>query len=52
MMVVEDFKRGISKSLKEIKENPTKQIEILKEETQKSPKELQKKHNQTGDRIE
>jgi hypothetical protein len=50
MMVVEDFKKGINNSLKEIQENTAKQIEVLKEqqantakqveETQKSLKEL------------
>jgi hypothetical protein len=55
MMLVEDFKKGINNSLKEIQENSAKQvegleelqentakqIEVLKEETQKSLKELQ-----------
>jgi hypothetical protein len=40
-MVVEDFKKGISNSLKEIQENTAKQVEVLKEETQKPLKELQ-----------
>ena len=54
-MVVEDFKKGINNSLKEIQENKAKQVEalkelqentakqveILKEETQNSLKELQ-----------
>ena len=53
MMVVEDFKKGINNSLKEIQENTAKQVEVLKElqantaklveETQKSLKELQEK---------
>jgi hypothetical protein len=34
MMVIEDFKRGINNSLKEIQENTAKQVEFLKEETQ------------------
>jgi hypothetical protein len=56
-MVVEDFKKDIDNSLKEIQENIAKQIEVLKElqettakqveylkeETQKSLKELQEK---------
>jgi hypothetical protein len=41
MMLVEDFKKVSSNSLKEIKENTVKQVEILKEKTQKSLKELQ-----------
>ena len=42
MMLVEDFKKGINNSLKEI-QNTAKQIEVLKEETLKSLKELQEK---------
>jgi hypothetical protein len=30
MMVVEDFKKGINNSLKEIQENTAKQVEVLK----------------------
>ena len=41
MMVVEDFKKGINNSLKEIQENTAKQVEALKEEAQKCLKELQ-----------
>jgi hypothetical protein len=40
-MLVEDFKKGIDNSLKEIKENTAKQVEVLKKEVQKSLKELQ-----------
>jgi hypothetical protein len=40
MMLVEDFKKGINNSLKEIQENTAKQVEVLKRETQKSLKEL------------
>jgi hypothetical protein len=32
MMLVEDFKKGINNSLKEIQENTAKQVEVLKEE--------------------
>jgi hypothetical protein len=39
--MVEDFKKGINNSLKEIQENTVKQVECLKEEAQKSLKELQ-----------
>jgi hypothetical protein len=37
MMVIEDFKEVINNSLKEIQENTGKQLEVLKEETQKIP---------------
>ena len=40
-MVVEDLKKGINNSLKEIQENNAKEVEALKEEAQKSLKELQ-----------
>jgi gas vesicle protein len=38
MMLVEDFKKDINNSIKEIKENTAKKVEALKEETQKSLK--------------
>jgi hypothetical protein len=41
MMLVEDFKKGINNSLKEIQENTAKKVEVLQEEAQKSLKELQ-----------
>jgi DNA anti-recombination protein RmuC len=41
MMEVEDLKKGINNSLKELQENIAKQVEALKEEAQKSLKELQ-----------
>jgi hypothetical protein len=41
MVLVEDFKKVINNSLKEIQENTAKQVEVLTEETQKSFKELQ-----------
>jgi Fe2+ transport system protein B len=41
MMLVQDFKKGINNSLKEIQENTAKQVKDLKEETQKPLKELQ-----------
>ena len=34
-MLIEDFKRNINNSLNEIQENAGKQVEALKEETQK-----------------
>ena len=40
MILIEDFSKGINNSLKEIQENTAKQVEVLKEETQKSLKEL------------
>jgi ClpP class serine protease len=41
-MLVEDFKKDINNSFKEIQENTGKQVEALKEETQKKfLKELQ-----------
>jgi gas vesicle protein len=40
MMMIEDFKKDINNSLKEIQENTGKQLEALKVETQKSAKEL------------
>jgi hypothetical protein len=40
MMLVEDFKKGINNSLKEIQENTAKQVESLEEEAQTSLKEL------------
>jgi hypothetical protein len=42
MMMMEDHKKDINNSLKEIQENTSKQLEALKEETQNSLKELQK----------
>jgi F0F1-type ATP synthase membrane subunit b/b' len=41
MMLLEDFKKGINNSLKEIQENIAKQVEVLQEKAQKSLKELQ-----------
>ena len=40
MMLIEDFK-NIDNSFKEIQENTSKQVEAIKEETQKTLKELQ-----------
>jgi hypothetical protein len=39
-MMIEDFKKDINNSLKEIQENTGIQLKALKEETQKSLKEL------------
>ena len=41
MMVIDDFKQDIIKSLKEIQENTGKYVEDLTEKRQKSLKELQ-----------
>ena len=38
--MIEEFKKDINNSLKEIQENTGKQVENLKEEPQKSLKEL------------
>ena len=40
MMIIKNFKKDINKSLKEIQEIIGKQVEALKEKTQKSLKEL------------
>jgi hypothetical protein len=40
MMMMEDFKKDINNSIKEIQENTGKKVETLKGETQKSLKEL------------
>jgi hypothetical protein len=37
MMMIEDFKKDINNSLKEIQENKGKQLEALKKETKKNP---------------
>ena len=41
MTMIENFKKDINNSLKEIQENTGTQVEAHKEETQKSLKELQ-----------
>ena len=40
-MMIEDYKKDINNSLKEIQENTGKQLESLKEESQNSFKEFQ-----------
>jgi hypothetical protein len=40
LMMIEEFKKDINNSLKEIQENTGKQVENLKEEPQTSLKEL------------
>ena len=41
MMLVEEFKKGINNSLKEIKENTAKEIEVLKEKQKNTSKQVQ-----------
>ena len=41
MMVVEDFKKGINNSLKEIQENTVKQVEVLKELQENTAKQVE-----------
>lgn len=45
MVMIEDFKKGINNSLKETQQNTDTQVEVLKEETYKSLKEIQKNTN-------
>jgi chromosome segregation ATPase len=45
MMMVEDIKKDLNNSLKEIQEKTAKQVEDLKEEAQKSLKELKENTN-------
>ena len=42
MMMIEDYKKDINNSLKEIQENTGKQVEYLKEETQNPSKNYRK----------
>jgi hypothetical protein len=44
--LVEDFKKDIDNSLKEVQENTAKQVEAPKEETQKSLLKITGKHKQ------
>ena len=48
MKLVEDFKKKINNSLKEIQENTAKKVEGLKEEAQKSLKELKENTTNQG----
>jgi hypothetical protein len=43
MRMVEDFKRNINNSLKEMQKNKGKQVDAIKEETKKFLKEIQEK---------
>ena len=44
MMIIEDIKKDIYNSLKEIQENTGKRVEALKEETQSPLKNYRKTH--------
>jgi hypothetical protein len=44
MRLIEDFKKDINNSLKEIQENISKQVEALREETQNLLKNCRKTH--------
>jgi hypothetical protein len=50
MVMIEDFKKDINNSLKEIQENTGKQVEAFKEETKTPPKNYRK--TQTDEGIE
>jgi Fe2+ transport system protein B len=41
MMLIEDFKKGINNSLKEIQENTAKQVEVLKELQENTAKQVE-----------
>ena len=55
MMLIEDFKKGINNSLKEIQENTAKELQVLKEKQENTTKQVEVlkekkgKHIQTGD---
>jgi hypothetical protein len=42
MMLVDDFKKGINNSLKEVQKNIAKQVEVLKEEAKNHLKNYRK----------
>jgi hypothetical protein len=42
MMLVDEFKKGINNSLKEIQDNIAKQVEVFKEEAQNPSKNYKK----------
>ena len=51
--MMEDFKKDINNCLKEIQENAGKEVEDIKEETQKSiTSRITGKHNQRDGRME
>ena len=45
MMVVEDLKKGINNSLKEIQENSAKEVEALKKGSTKVPQGITGEHH-------
>jgi len=47
-MMIEDFKKDINNSLKEIQKDTDKQVEVLKEETQKNPLKKYRKTQLSG----
>jgi gas vesicle protein len=47
-MLVEDIKKGINNSLKEIQEDSAKEVEVLKEETENFLKELPENTTKQG----
>ena len=52
MMMVEDIKKDINNSLKEIQENTAKELQVLKEKQENTTKQVEVligKHIQTGD---
>jgi DUF438 domain-containing protein len=51
MMMIEDFKKNINNSCREIQENTGKEVEVLKDETQKILHRITGKQNQTGQGI-
>ena len=40
-MVIEDFKKGINNSLKEIQENTAKELQVLKEKQENTTKQVE-----------
>jgi DNA topoisomerase IA len=49
MMLVEDFKKGINNSLKEIQENTAKQGEVFKEIRENTTKQVMELNKTTQD---
>jgi len=50
IMMMEDFKKDIKNSIREMQENTSKQVEALREETQKSMKTQSGERNKSGNR--
>ena len=51
MVLVEDFKKGINNSLKEIQENTAKQVEVLKELQENTAKQIEVLKEETQKKI-